>query len=66
MYFKALMLSGCVALAGCQSAKVVEQVRVAQAEQVNSIAGLQFAPMKLPSSAIFDITPNSQVLNYQG
>ena len=66
MYFKALMLSGCVALAGCQSAQVVEQVQVAQAEQVNSIAGLQFAPMKLPSSAIFDVTPNSQVLNYQG
>jgi maltose operon protein len=60
------MLSGCVALAGCQSAQVVEQVQVAQAEQVNSIAGLQFAPMKLPSSAIFDVTPNSQVLNYQG
>ena len=66
MYFKALMLSGCVALAGCQSAQVVEQVQVAQAEQVNSITGLQFAPMKLPSSAIFDVTPNSQVLNYQG
>ncbi|WP_373939288.1 MalM family protein [Vibrio kanaloae] len=66
MYFKALMLSGCVALAGCQSAQVVEQVQVAQAEHVNSIAGLQFAPMKLPSSAIFDVTPDSQVLNYQG
>ncbi|WP_299695283.1 MalM family protein [uncultured Vibrio sp.] len=66
MYFRALMLSGCVALAGCQSAQVVEQVQVAQAEQVNSIAGLQFAPMKLSSSAIFDVTPNSQVLNYQG
>ncbi|MBE8575957.1 MalM family protein [Vibrio sp. OPT18] len=66
MYFKALMLSGCVALAGCQSAQVVEQVQVAQAEQVNSIADLQFAPMKLPSSAIFELTPNSQVLNYQG
>ncbi|KAA8681186.1 MalM family protein [Vibrio gigantis] len=66
MYFKALMLSGCVALAGCQSAQVVEQVQIAQAEQVNSIAGLQFASMKLPSSAIFDVTPNSQILNYQG
>ncbi|CDT33042.1 putative Maltose operon periplasmic protein [Vibrio coralliirubri] len=66
MYFKALMLSGCVALVGCQSAQVVEQVQVAQAEQVNSIAGLQFAPMKLPSSAIFDVTPDSQILNYQG
>ncbi|PML47472.1 transcriptional regulator [Vibrio lentus] len=65
MYFKALMLSGCVALAGCQSAQVVEQVQVAQAEQVNSIAGLQFATMKLPSSVIFDVTPESQYLNYQ-
>lgn len=64
MYFKALMLSGCVALAGCQSAQVVEQVQVAQAEQVNSISGLQFAAMKLPSSVIFDVTPESQYLNY--
>ena len=65
MYFKALMLSGCVALAGCQSAQVVEQVQVAQAEQVNSIAALQFAAMKLPSSVVFDVTPESQYLNYQ-
>ena len=65
MYFKALMLSGCVALAGCQSAQVVEQVQVAQAEQVNSIAGLEFATMKLPSSVIFDVTPKSQYLKYQ-
>ncbi|MEZ8887355.1 MalM family protein [Vibrio sp. 10N.222.51.C8] len=65
MYFKALMLSGCVALAGCQSAQVVEQVQVAQAEQVNSIAALQFAAMKLPSSVVFDVTPESQHLNYQ-
>ncbi|MDH5975644.1 MalM family protein [Vibrio splendidus] len=65
MYFKALMLSGCVALAGCQSAEVMDQVQVAQAEQVNSVSGLQFAKMKLPSSAIFDITTDSQVFNYQ-
>ncbi|WP_439146424.1 MalM family protein [Vibrio sp.] len=65
MYFRALMLSGCVALAGCQSAEVMEQVQVAQAEQVNSVSGLQFAKMKLPSSTIFDITTNSQVFNYQ-
>ncbi|MCC4816603.1 transcriptional regulator [Vibrio lentus] len=65
MYFRALMLSGCVALAGCQSAEVMEQVQVAQAEQVNSVSGLQFAKMKLPSSAIFDITTDSQVFNYQ-
>lgn len=64
--FRALMLSGCVALAGCQSAQVVEQVQVAQADQVHSIAGLQFAPMKLPSSAVFDVTPESQILNYNG
>lgn len=65
MYFRALMLSGCVALAGCQSAEVMEQVQVAQAEQVNSVSGLQFAKMKLPSSTIFDITTDSQVFNYQ-
>ncbi len=48
MYFKALMLSGCVALAGCQSA---QSCRAGARHKLNKLisllAGLQFAPMKL-------------------
>ena len=66
MYFRALMLSGCVALAGCQSTEVIEQVQVAQAQQVDALSELQSVKMKLPSSAIVDITSQSQVLKYQG
>ncbi|HHF0510422.1 MULTISPECIES: MalM family protein [Vibrio] len=65
MYFRALMLSGCVALAGCQSTEVIEQVQVAQAQQVDVISELQAVKMKLPSSAIVDITTQSQVLKYK-
>ncbi|MDF4647497.1 MalM family protein, partial [Vibrio parahaemolyticus] len=65
MYFRALMFSGCVALAGCQSTEVIEQVQVAQAQQVDVISELQAVKMKLPSSAIVDITTQSQVLEYK-
>lgn len=65
MYFRALMLSGCVALAGCQSTEIIEQVQVAQQQQVDSISDLQAVKMSLPSSAVVDITPQSQVLKYQ-
>ncbi|HHF3201163.1 MalM family protein [Vibrio alginolyticus] len=65
MYFRALMLSGCVALAGCQSTEVIEQVQVAQMQQVDTLSELQSVKMKLPSSAIIDITAQSQVLKYQ-
>ncbi|WP_182026016.1 MalM family protein [Vibrio rotiferianus] len=65
MYFRALMLSGCVALAGCQSTEVIEQVQVAQAQQVEKLSELQSVKMKLPSSAVVDITSQSQVLRYK-
>ncbi|QIJ86952.1 transcriptional regulator [Vibrio coralliilyticus OCN008] len=65
MYFRALVLSGCVALAGCQSPEVIQQVQTAQAEQVDSISALQAVTMKLPSSTIVEITPESQTLKYQ-
>ncbi|MEF1338550.1 transcriptional regulator, partial [Vibrio rotiferianus] len=65
MYFRALMLSGCVALTGCQSTEVIEQVQVAQAQQVEKLSELQSVKMKLPSSAIVDITSQSQVLRYK-
>ncbi|BCN26738.1 MalM family protein [Vibrio alfacsensis] len=65
MYFRALMLSGCVALAGCQSTEIIEQVPVAQhAQQVSVISDLQAVKMKLPSSVIVDITSQSQVLSF--
>ncbi|MDA0117722.1 MalM family protein [Vibrio sp. T11.5] len=65
MYFRALVLSGCVALAGCQSPEIIQQVQTAQAEQVESISALQAVTMKLPSSTIIEITPQSQALKYQ-
>ena len=65
MYFRALVLSGCVALAGCQSPEIIQQVQTAQAEQVKSISALQAVTMKLPSSTIVEITPQSQALKYQ-
>lgn len=66
MYFRALMISGCVALSGCQSTEIIEQVQVAQAQQAQNVSQLQSVKMKLPSAAIVDITPQSQIFNYQG
>lgn len=65
MYFRTLMLSGCVALAGCQSSEIIEQVQVAQEQQVDVITALRAVKMTLPSSAIVDITSQSQILKYQ-
>ncbi|CAH0526655.1 MalM family protein [Vibrio hippocampi] len=65
MYFRALMLGGCVALSGCQSTEVIEQTQVAQAQQANNVSQLQSIKMTLPSSAIVDITEQSQRFKYQ-
>ncbi|MCW8333999.1 MalM family protein, partial [Vibrio paucivorans] len=65
MYFRALMLSGCVALAGCQSPQViVEQNAVESAQVVSSLSALQSTKMKLPSNVLVDITPSTQNLKY--
>ncbi|WCP69156.1 MalM family protein [Vibrio tubiashii] len=65
MYLRALILSGCVALAGCQTAPTPEYVQSAQADKVSSLADLQSAVMKLPSSAVVDINANSQYLDFK-
>lgn len=65
MYLRALILSGCVALAGCQTAPTPEYVQSAQADKVSSLADLQTAAMKLPSSAVVDINANSQYLDFK-
>jgi len=65
MYLRALILSGCVALAGCQTAPTPEYVQSAQADKVSSLADLQSAAMKLPSSAVVDINANSQYLDFK-
>lgn len=64
MYFRVLILSGCVALAGCQSSQVIEQATAARFQEVNSISALATMKMKLPSSATVDITSETQVLNF--
>ncbi|MEX0332925.1 MalM family protein [Vibrio tubiashii] len=65
MYLRALILSGCVALAGCQTAPTPEYVQSAQVDKVSSLADLQSAAMKLPSSAVVDINANSQYLDFK-
>ncbi|UPQ89538.1 MalM family protein [Vibrio sinaloensis] len=65
MYFRSLLLSGCVALVGCQSAPTPEYVQESQVEQITSLAELQSAKVKLPSTAIIEITNQSQYLSYQ-
>lgn len=65
MYFRSLLLSGCVALVGCQSAPTPQYVQEAQVEQVTSLSELQSAKVKLPSTAIVEITKQSQYLSYQ-
>ncbi|WP_367989296.1 MalM family protein [Vibrio sp. NTOU-M3] len=66
MYFRALILSGCVALTGCQTTQVVEQVPAASAQMASSIEGLSKLPVTLPSSVVVDITQGSQILTMNG
>lgn len=64
MYLRTLMLSGCIALAGCQSAPTHQFVQSAQTEEARSVAELQAAPVRLPSAVVVDINNSSQHLNY--
>ncbi|MEH0665168.1 transcriptional regulator [Vibrio scophthalmi] len=64
MYLRTLMLSGCIALAGCQSAPTPQFVQSAQTEEARSVAELQAAPVRLPSAVVVDINNSSQHLKY--
>lgn len=62
MYFRALLISGCIALTGCQSTKVVEQQPSATQMNLSQVSELLSVSSPLPSSKIIAITKNSQVL----
>ncbi len=62
MYLRALLLGGCIALTGCQTASVVEQNQTASS-QATSIAQLSATQVKLPSVTKVSITPTTQYLS---
>ncbi|MEZ8099225.1 MalM family protein [Vibrio bivalvicida] len=64
MKFHALILSGCVALAGCQTTQPTEYVQAAQAEKVTTVSELQSVAMRLPSSVTVNVNSSSQYLNF--
>ena len=64
MYFRIFALSSCIALLGCQSPEVVEQISVANTKQVTVVSDLQSVQMKLPSNKSVSLTPKSQTLKY--
>ena len=64
MYFRIFALSSCIALLGCQSPEVVEQISVANTKQVTVVSDLQSVQMKLPSNRSVSLTPKSQTLKY--
>ncbi len=62
MYLRALLLGGCIALTGCQSASVIEQPHAASAQAFNVISQLQATQVKFPSTTKVVITPTTQYL----
>ncbi|MDS1825867.1 MalM family protein [Vibrio vulnificus] len=62
MVFRAILLSGCIALAGCQSAVVVEQVNANSGQEVQQIAQLQAMKVKLPSTTKVILSDQTQYL----
>ncbi|HAS6346369.1 TPA: transcriptional regulator [Vibrio vulnificus] len=62
MVFRALLLGGCIALAGCQSAAVVEQVNASSGQEVQQIAQLQAMKVKLPSTTKVVLSDQTQFL----
>lgn len=62
MYFRALLLSGCIALAGCQSAQIIEQqpsVTLAPADHINELSVIEAG---LPSTSKVSISDTTQIL----
>lgn len=62
MYLRALLLGGCIALTGCQSATVVEQPQSTSAQAFSVISQLQATKVKFPSTTKISITPSTQYL----
>ncbi len=66
MYLRSFLLGSCIALAGCQTAPVVEQSSSTTDQYVvSSVTQLQTLKVKLPSVTKVAITPTTQHLNNQ-
>ncbi|MCX9560422.1 transcriptional regulator, partial [Vibrio cholerae] len=65
MVLRALLLGGCIALAGCQSTAVVEQVKPNTGQEVQQIGQLQATKVKLPSTTKVALTKETQYLRNQ-
>ncbi|MGL6312278.1 MalM family protein [Vibrio sp. WXL103] len=66
MRLKALAIATLLGLAGCQSTEIIEQHSTAGAQVVSEVSELQAQPLRLPSSAIVNITSNSQSIDMLG
>ncbi|MCJ2377622.1 MalM family protein [Vibrio sp. ZSDZ34] len=63
MKLRALVLSGCVSLIGCQAPLVLEQAATQSAIGVSNVSMLNVATTKIPGQVQFNITERSQVLS---
>lgn len=64
MSFRTLLLSGCVALAGCQSADFVQPTSADVVAPATIFSSLQTRDVELPSSTKVEINEYSQLLQY--
>ncbi|ENS5605564.1 transcriptional regulator [Vibrio mimicus] len=62
MVLRALLLGGCIALAGCQSTTVIEQAQPNAGQEVQQIGQLQATKVKLPSTTKVALTAETQYL----
>ncbi|MGL4829535.1 MAG: MalM family protein [Vibrio sp.] len=62
MVLRALLLGGCIALAGCQGAAVIEQANPNTGQAVQKIEQLQATKVKLPSTTKVALTAQTQYL----
>ncbi|QXC55243.1 transcriptional regulator [Vibrio mimicus] len=62
MVLRALLLGGCIALAGCQGTAVIEQAKPNAGQAVQQIDQLQATKVKLPSTTKVALTAQTQYL----
>jgi len=65
MKLRILLLGSCIALAGCQTAPIVEQTINATEQQITTVAQLEASTVKLPSVTRVALTEKSQYLTNQ-
>ncbi|MFM2587310.1 MalM family protein [Vibrio sp. TBV020] len=66
MSFRTLLLSGCVMLAGCQSADFVQPTSADVVAPASTFSALKTLDVELPSSTKIEINQYSQLLQYAG